>query len=125
MDSPLATSYSTPPLERALSIIGMPVHKPAGMTVTHAPESTVISTAIHSSGLCTTLMVDFCFSVITLMSRFLAAIPTSSPLNCLLAFWVSTYKGCLMRVEVEVPLQLSSSVSERNLPTDPKVAVLA
>ena len=56
MDSPFATSYSTPFLERSVSIMDMPGHSPEGITVTHAPESTVMSSNTNSSGLWTALM---------------------------------------------------------------------
>jgi hypothetical protein len=46
--SPFATSYSNPDLDLAVTIIDMCVPNLVGMTVSHAPESTVTSISYHS-----------------------------------------------------------------------------
>ena len=51
--SPFATSYSKPDLDLAVATIEMCEHNLVGMTVSHAPESTVISSSYHSVSLTT------------------------------------------------------------------------
>ena len=70
MDSPFATSYATPFLGKSLSMMVMPGHSPAGMTVTHAPESTVTSGMIPSSGFWNALMPLLGVSSTALIPRF-------------------------------------------------------
>ena len=114
IDSPLATSYSTPLRDRSFSWMLMPGQSPAGITVTHAPQSTVTSISIHSSGLCTALIPLRATFVRTVMPE----IPV--PRAVCSGHRVSACKGGLMHLVSEVPLQLPSSVLVRSLPTDPK-----
>ena len=51
--SPFATSYSKPDLDLAVAINEMCEHSFVGMTVSQAPESTVISISCHSGSLTT------------------------------------------------------------------------
>ena len=50
MCAPFATSYSTPPRGNRFCEMLMPSQSDRGITVTRAPESTVISISIHSLG---------------------------------------------------------------------------